>query len=86
MATLVGNRLRTVSLGDCRLVVIRNEEVVFRTAESLHGWNFPFQLGESNGTRMVVCVWTDYSRGGTTMFSHKSSLTAVARTPMVVYP
>ena len=48
VALLDGDRLRTASLGDCVLLVIRGEEVVFRTAESLHAFNFPFQLGPAS--------------------------------------
>jgi hypothetical protein len=45
IATVVGNLLRTVVLGDSALLVVRDGQVVHRTAETMHSWNFPFQLG-----------------------------------------
>ena len=45
VATVLGNLLRTVSLGDSGLLVVRGDQVVHRTAETVHSWNHPFQLG-----------------------------------------
>jgi serine/threonine protein phosphatase PrpC len=33
------------NLGDCSLLIIRRGEVVFRTSEMQHAFNFPLQLG-----------------------------------------
>ncbi|KAJ3191204.1 hypothetical protein HK101_007987 [Irineochytrium annulatum] len=39
------DELRICNLGDCGLVVIRNNEAIFRSEEQQHSFNFPFQLG-----------------------------------------
>lgn len=33
------------NLGDCGLMVIRNDVIVFRSEEQQHSFNFPYQLG-----------------------------------------
>jgi len=42
---LDGNTLRYSNLGDSGFMVIRGEEVVFRTREQVHSFNTPFQIG-----------------------------------------
>jgi serine/threonine protein phosphatase PrpC len=45
VAVLEDNQLRVANLGDCACMVIRNGEIVFRTIEMQHSFNFPKQLG-----------------------------------------
>lgn len=45
VAVLEDNQLRVANLGDCACMVIRNGEIVFRTIEMQHSFNFPQQLG-----------------------------------------
>lgn len=45
MALLHHSTLLVANLGDCSLLVIRRGEVVFRTSEMQHAFNFPLQLG-----------------------------------------
>jgi protein phosphatase PTC7 len=33
------------NVGDCALLIIRDNEVVFRSTEGTHGFNHPMQLG-----------------------------------------
>jgi len=37
--------LHIANLGDCCLLLIRDGQVVFRTSEMQHAFNFPLQLG-----------------------------------------
>ncbi|KAJ3215699.1 hypothetical protein HDU67_010410 [Dinochytrium kinnereticum] len=39
------DELRIANLGDCGLMIIRNNETIFRSEEQQHSFNFPFQLG-----------------------------------------
>ncbi|KAJ3217104.1 hypothetical protein HDU67_008481 [Dinochytrium kinnereticum] len=39
------DELRIANLGDCGLMIIRNNEAIFRSEEQQHSFNFPFQLG-----------------------------------------
>ncbi|KAL1408900.1 hypothetical protein Q8F55_005714 [Vanrija albida] len=45
LALLHHSTLLVANLGDCSLLVIRRGEVVFRTSEMQHAFNFPLQLG-----------------------------------------
>ncbi|WVQ85132.1 hypothetical protein IAT38_007297 [Cryptococcus sp. DSM 104549] len=45
LALLHNSTLHIANLGDCCLLVIRQGEVVFRTAEMQHAFNFPHQVG-----------------------------------------
>lgn len=42
---LDGYCLKTANLGDSGFMVIRGSEIVFRTKEQQHSFNFPYQLG-----------------------------------------
>ncbi|KAJ9107288.1 hypothetical protein QFC21_000735 [Naganishia friedmannii] len=48
VATLTENTLRVANLGDCAIVVVRKGEIVFRTEEMQHSFNFPLQLGTNS--------------------------------------
>ncbi|KAI8852234.1 phosphatase 2C-like domain-containing protein [Chytridium lagenaria] len=39
------DELRIANIGDCGLMIIRNNETIFRSEEQQHSFNFPFQLG-----------------------------------------
>lgn len=45
MTSVVGNVLQVYSLGDCNLLLIRNNKVIYRTEDQMHGLNFPYQFG-----------------------------------------
>ncbi|KAJ3410727.1 hypothetical protein HDV05_003447 [Chytridiales sp. JEL 0842] len=45
LAILRDDELRISNLGDCGIMVIRSRELVFRSDEQQHSFNFPFQLG-----------------------------------------
>ena len=45
LALLHHSTLLIANLGDCCLLVIRSGEVIFRTSEMQHAFNFPLQLG-----------------------------------------
>ncbi len=40
-----GNMLRASNLGDSGFLIIRNDQVVYRTKEQQYTFNFPYQLG-----------------------------------------
>ncbi|KAI8800281.1 phosphatase 2C-like domain-containing protein [Cladochytrium replicatum] len=42
---LRNDELRVANLGDCGMMVIRDDEIIFRTEEQQHMFNFPYQLG-----------------------------------------
>ncbi|KAJ1538621.1 hypothetical protein HK096_001407, partial [Nowakowskiella sp. JEL0078] len=42
---LRNDELHIANLGDCGLMLVRGGELVFRTEEQQHSFNFPFQLG-----------------------------------------
>ena len=50
MAVLRGDELRIANMGDCVLVLIRDGELLFRSAEQQHSFNFPLQLGMMDAT------------------------------------
>ena len=50
LAMLRGNELRIANLGDCVLMLIRENEMIFRSAEQQHSFNFPLQLGMMDAT------------------------------------
>ncbi|KAI3623654.1 hypothetical protein CBS14141_003353 [Malassezia furfur] len=50
LAMLRGNELRIANLGDCVLMLIRQNEMIFRSAEQQHSFNFPLQLGMMDAT------------------------------------
>ncbi|WFD00896.1 protein-serine/threonine phosphatase [Malassezia yamatoensis] len=50
LAMLRGKELRIANLGDCVLMLIRNNEMIFRSAEQQHSFNFPLQLGMMDAT------------------------------------
>lgn len=39
------NSLKAVNLGDSGFLIVRNNEIFFKTKEQQHSFNFPFQLG-----------------------------------------
>ncbi|KAJ1915649.1 hypothetical protein H4219_004219 [Mycoemilia scoparia] len=39
------DELRVANLGDCGLTVVRHGDMIFRTEEQQHSFNFPYQLG-----------------------------------------
>jgi serine/threonine protein phosphatase PrpC len=45
IAILSDDELRIANLGDGGVVVVRGDEIVFRSEEQQHSFNFPFQLG-----------------------------------------
>ncbi|KAI9001993.1 phosphatase 2C-like domain-containing protein [Gaertneriomyces semiglobifer] len=45
IAILRDDELRIANLGDCGVMVIRQDEAIFRTEEQQHSFNFPYQLG-----------------------------------------
>ncbi|KAJ3096487.1 hypothetical protein HDU97_005869 [Phlyctochytrium planicorne] len=45
IVVLRDDELRIANLGDCGLMVIRNNEAIFRSEEQQHSFNFPYQLG-----------------------------------------
>ncbi|KAJ2083612.1 hypothetical protein H4R24_000670 [Coemansia sp. RSA 988] len=42
---LRGDELRVANLGDCGLTVVRQGDMVYRTEEQQHSFNYPYQLG-----------------------------------------
>ncbi|KAJ1873511.1 hypothetical protein LPJ55_002259 [Coemansia sp. RSA 990] len=45
VVVLRGDELRVANLGDCGLTVVRQGDMVYRTEEQQHSFNFPYQLG-----------------------------------------
>ncbi|TPX37140.1 hypothetical protein SmJEL517_g01031 [Synchytrium microbalum] len=45
IVVLRDDELRITNLGDCGVMIIRDNESIFRTEEQQHSFNFPFQLG-----------------------------------------
>ena len=41
--------LRVANIGDSGIMIIRDGEIVFKTEEQQHGFNFPYQLGKVEG-------------------------------------
>lgn len=54
LALLRGDELRIANIGDCVLIVIRGGELVFRSMEQQHSFNFPVQLGMMDATAESV--------------------------------
>jgi len=50
LAVLRGDELRVANMGDCVLVLIRDKELIFRSAEQQHSFNYPVQLGMKDAT------------------------------------
>ncbi|GHJ85949.1 hypothetical protein NliqN6_2351 [Naganishia liquefaciens] len=48
VAVLAENQLKIANLGDCAIIVVRRGEIVFRTEEMQHSFNFPLQLGTNS--------------------------------------
>ncbi|KAJ2876926.1 hypothetical protein FB639_003846, partial [Coemansia asiatica] len=44
VVVLRGDELRVANLGDCGLTVVRQGDMVYRTEEQQHSFNFPYQL------------------------------------------
>lgn len=49
-AILRGDELRIANMGDCVLFLIRDGELIFRSAEQQHSFNYPLQLGMMDAT------------------------------------
>ncbi|KAJ2833896.1 hypothetical protein GGI24_000643 [Coemansia furcata] len=45
VVVLRGDELRVANLGDCGLTVVRQGDMVYRTEEQQHSFNYPYQLG-----------------------------------------
>ncbi|WFD36543.1 protein-serine/threonine phosphatase [Malassezia cuniculi] len=54
LALLRGDELRIANIGDCVLIIIRDGEMVFRSIEQQHSFNFPVQLGMMDATEESV--------------------------------
>lgn len=50
IAVLRGDELRIANMGDCVLMIIRRGEMMFRSTEQQHSFNFPVQLGMMGDT------------------------------------
>ncbi|PIA18922.1 protein serine/threonine phosphatase 2C [Coemansia reversa NRRL 1564] len=49
---LRGDELRVANLGDCGLTVVRQGDMVYRTEEQQHSFNYPYQLGTEQHSDM----------------------------------
>ncbi|KAJ3411851.1 hypothetical protein HDV05_001640 [Chytridiales sp. JEL 0842] len=45
IAILRDDELRVANIGDCGVMVIRGQEIIFRSEEQQYSFNFPYQLG-----------------------------------------
>jgi serine/threonine protein phosphatase PrpC len=54
LALLRGDELRIANMGDCVLMIIRGGEMLFRSTEQQHSFNFPVQLGMMGDTAETV--------------------------------
>ncbi|PVU89615.1 hypothetical protein BB559_002245 [Furculomyces boomerangus] len=54
LALLRGEELRVANLGDSGLTIIRNGDMIFRTEEQQHSFNYPYQLGTEKLTDCVT--------------------------------
>ncbi|KDN48441.1 protein serine/threonine phosphatase 2C [Tilletiaria anomala UBC 951] len=54
LALLRGDELRIANLGDCVLLIIRDGDLLFRSTEQQHSFNFPVQLGMMGDTVETV--------------------------------
>lgn len=50
LAVLRGDELRIANVGDCVLMIVRGGDMVFRSTEQQHSFNFPVQLGMMGDT------------------------------------
>ncbi|KAK0551776.1 hypothetical protein OC846_003161 [Tilletia horrida] len=50
VAVLRGDELRIANMGDCVLLIIRQGDLLFRSTEQQHSFNFPVQLGMMGDT------------------------------------
>ncbi|KAJ3098869.1 hypothetical protein HDU97_003682 [Phlyctochytrium planicorne] len=48
LVLLRDDELRIANLGDCGLMIIRSNEIIFRSEEQQHSFNFPYQLGTNS--------------------------------------
>lgn len=51
---LRGDELRIANMGDCVLMIIRGGEMMFRSTEQQHSFNFPVQLGMMGDTTDTI--------------------------------
>lgn len=56
IAVLRGDELRIANLGDCVLLIIRAGQLLFRSTEQQHSFNFPVQLGMMGHTAESVTL------------------------------
>ncbi|KAL7750943.1 hypothetical protein RI367_003523 [Sorochytrium milnesiophthora] len=49
LVVLNRDELHISNLGDCGVIVIRQNDFLFRTEEQVHSFNYPYQLGTSSG-------------------------------------
>ncbi len=56
LAVLRGDELKIANLGDCVLLIIRAGELLFRSTEQQHSFNFPVQLGMMGHTAESVTI------------------------------
>ncbi|UZJ57006.1 hypothetical protein CBS101457_006326 [Exobasidium rhododendri] len=59
LALLRGDELRIANVGDCVLMIIRNGEMLFRSTEQQHSFNFPVQLGMMGDTHETLKTRTE---------------------------
>ena len=62
VAQVNGSQLNVINVGDSALGIYRDSKLIFQTVDTLHGFNFPYQLGSSkhdqpsDGTYDVVPI------------------------------
>lgn len=57
---LNGSTLHTLNIGDSAILIIRNGEVIYRSEEQTHSFNYPYQLGlNCDKTDVAVSVDID---------------------------
>lgn len=59
LALLRGDELRIANVGDCVLMIIRKGEMLFRSTEQQHSFNFPVQLGMMGDTTETLKTRTE---------------------------
>ncbi|PWN35166.1 protein serine/threonine phosphatase 2C [Meira miltonrushii] len=57
---LRGEELRIANMGDCVLMIIRGGEMMFRSTEQQHSFNFPVQLGMMGDTTDTIKKHPDW--------------------------
>jgi serine/threonine protein phosphatase PrpC len=55
VVALNNDELQAVNLGDSGFMIIRDAQVVLRSREQQHSFNYPFQLGSSGQDRPDMC-------------------------------